>query len=372
MLENLKVGILGGGQLGGMLIRHAIDLGLSISVMDKDANAPCSRYTSSFVCADPQSYEAVLEFGKGLDVITIEMEAVNIDALRELEKQGKKVFPAPDTIKVIQDKFTQKQFLLSHNIPVVPGEAIEDRNDLYKYENKLPGCLKKRRNGYDGYGVMVLKTSADIDTAFDEPSVLEELVDIKNELSVIVARNEHGEVKCYDPVAMVFAEEKFVLESQVAPAQLEEGILKEAITLAEKIADALKLVGILAVEMFITKDNKILVNELAPRPHNSGHHTIEASNTSQYEQLLRAIVGLPLGDTSLHFPSLMLNILETKALIANRPEIIRELLTVPGAHLHWYGKKSGRIGRKIGHITITDSTMESIVAKAETIRKILN
>jgi 5-(carboxyamino)imidazole ribonucleotide synthase len=372
MLENLKIGILGGGQLGGMLIRHAIDLGLSVSVMDKDANAPCSRYTSSFFCADPKSYEAVLEFGKGLDVVTIEMEAVNIDALRQLEKQGVKVFPAPDTIKVIQDKFTQKQFLLSHNIPVVPGEAIEGKSDLYKYENKLPGCLKKRRNGYDGYGVMVLKTIADIATAFDEPCVLEELVDIKHELSVIVARNEHGAIKCYDPVMMVFSGEKFVLEFQEAPAQIDEAIQKEATALAEKIADALKLVGILAVEMFVTKDNKLLVNELAPRPHNSGHHTIEASTTSQYEQLLRAILGLPLGDTGLRFPSLMMNVLDSAALNSDRQGKLQRLLDIPGVHLHWYGKKGHRIGRKVGHITITDSTMEAIVSKAETIRKILN
>ncbi|MBW8684497.1 5-(carboxyamino)imidazole ribonucleotide synthase [Chitinophaga rhizophila] len=372
MLENLKIGILGGGQLGGMLIRHAIDLGLSVSVMDKDANAPCARHTSSFFCADPKSYEAVLEFGKDLDVITIEMEAVNIDALSELQKQGKKVFPSPDTIKVIQDKFTQKQFLLSHNIPVVPGEAVENKDDLQRYENKLPGCLKKRRNGYDGYGVMVLKTAADIAKAFDEPCVLEELVDIKHEISVIVARNEHGAVKCYDPVMMVFSEEKFVLDFQVAPAQLDESLLKEANALAEKIADALQLVGILAVEMFVTKDNKILVNELAPRPHNSGHHTIEASITSQYEQLLRAILGLPLGATDLHFPSFMLNILETEGLNANRAEKLQQLLDIKGAHLHWYGKKGNRLGRKVGHVTITDSTMEGIVSKADTIRKILN
>lgn len=372
MIENLKVGILGGGQLGGMLIRHAVDLGLGVSVMDKDANAPCARYTSSFVCADPKSYEDVLAFGKELDVITIEMEAVNIDALRELEKQGKKVFPAPDTIKVIQDKFTQKQFLLSHNIPVVPGVAVEGRNDLYKLESKLPGCLKKRRDGYDGYGVMVLKTGADIAAAFDVPCVLEELVDIKHEISVIVARNEHGAVKCYDPVAMVFSGEKFILDYQMAPAQLAERIVTEAIALAEKIANALNLVGILAVEMFVTKDDKLLVNELAPRPHNSGHHTIEASTTSQYEQLLRAILGFPLGDTSLHLPSLMMNILETTALSSNRQEKLRSLLEVPGAHLHWYGKKGNRIGRKVGHVTITGNTMEEIVAKAETIRKILN
>jgi len=372
MRDNLKIGILGGGQLGGMLLRHAIDLGLSVSVLDKDANAPCARYTSSFTCGDQKSYDDVVAFGKDLDVITIEMEAVNIDALRELEKQGKKVFPTPDTIQVIQDKYVQKQFLISHNIPVVPGIAVEGKSDLHKHENKLPGCLKKRRDGYDGYGVMVLKTSADIEKAFEQPSVLEELVDIKHEIAVIVGRNEQGAVKCYDPVMMVFAEDKFILESQVAPAQLEDGLAKEAIAIAEKVADALKLVGILAVEMFVTKDNKILVNEMAPRPHNSGHHTIEASTTSQYEQLLRAILGLPLGDTTLHLPSLMLNILWNDALAANTEERFNALLDVAGAHLHWYGKKGNKPGRKVGHVTVTGSTMQEILAKAETIRKILN
>lgn len=372
MLENLKIGILGGGQLGAMIIRHAIDFGLDVSVMDMDAHAPCSRYASSFFCADPTSYEAVLQFGKDLDIITIEKEAVNIDALRQLEKQGVKVFPSPDTIEVIQDKFTQKQFLQRHNIPVVPGQAVGGKNDLHEYGNKLPLCLKKRRNGYDGYGVMVLRTMTDIEAAFDEPCVLEELVDIKQEISVIVARNEHGAVKCYDPVAMVFSEEKFILDFQIAPAQVEDAIAKEATSLAGKIAAALNLVGILAVEMFVTKDNRLLVNELAPRPHNSGHHTIEASITSQYEQLLRAILGLPLGNPGLHILSLMMNILENDSLNSNRQEKLQQLLDMDGVHLHWYGKKGKRLGRKIGHITITDGNMESLVSKAAAIRKILN
>lgn len=355
-----------------MLMRHAIDFGLNVSIMDNDVNAPCARYTSSFFCADPASYEAVLEFGKGLDVITIEKEAVNIEALRQLEKQGVKVFPTPGTIEVIQDKFSQKQFLQSHNIPVVPGEAVQGKNDLHRYENKLPGCLKKRRDGYDGYGVMVLRTPADIENAFDVPCVLEELVDIKQEIAVIVARNEHGAIKCYDPVAMVFSEEKFILDFQMAPAQIDDSIRKEAAAIAEKIADALKLVGILAVEMFITKDNRLLVNELAPRPHNSGHHTIEASITSQYEQLLRAILGFPLGDTALRFPSLMMNILESASPDSNVREKLPQLLSLEEVHLHWYGKKGYRPGRKVGHITIGGNTMESVVSKAETIRKILN
>lgn len=372
MLETLKIGILGGGQLGAMLIRHAIDLGVNVSAMDKDPQAPCSRYTSSFICADPTSYEVVLEFGKNMDVITIEREAVNIDALRQLEKQGVKVYPSPETIAVIQDKYTQKQFLQSHNIPVVPGVAIQGKNELYAIEDKLPGCLKKRRDGYDGYGVMVLKSKADIEAAFDAPCVLEELVDIKHEIAVIVARNEQGEVKCYDAVMMQFSGEKFILDYQIAPAQLDASILGQATALAEKVAEAFKLVGIIAVEMFITKDNQVVVNELAPRPHNSGHHTIEASITSQYEQLLRAIIGMPLGETDLRFPSLMMNILDSTYLNANKKDVLTRLLAIKGAHLHWYGKIDHRPGRKIGHITIAGDTMESIVAKAETIRKVLN
>ena len=212
MLQNLRLGILGGGQLGTMLVRHAIDLGVNVSVMDKDIESPCSRYTSSFVCGDPANYHDVLQFGKDLDVITIEKEAVNISALRALLAQGVMVFPGPDTIEIIQDKFSQKQFLLSHNIPVAKGIPVGSRNELYLHRDKLPFCLKKRRNGYDGYGVMVLKTPADILNAFDEPCVLEELVDIQQELSVIVARNEHGEMKNYDPVAMIFDEERFLVD----------------------------------------------------------------------------------------------------------------------------------------------------------------
>ncbi|MBO9729785.1 MAG: 5-(carboxyamino)imidazole ribonucleotide synthase [Chitinophaga sp.] len=372
MLENSKLGILGGGQLGAMIIRHAIDLGLHISVMDKDPLAPCSRYTSSFFTGDPASFDDVLEFGRDLDVITIEKEAVNIKALRQLEKQGVKVFPAPDTIEVIQDKFTQKQFLQSHHIPVVPGEAIGGKNDLYQYEQKLPVCLKKRRDGYDGYGVMVLRTKEDILSAFDAPCVVEELVDIKQEISVIVARNEAGVIKCYDPVLMVFSEEKFILDHQIAPARIDKELQEKAISIAKDIADALKLVGILAVEIFVTKDNELLVNELAPRPHNSGHHTIEASTTSQYEQLLRAVLGLPLGDTELRFPSIMMNILESTSLNADRQAKVKRLLDIPEAHLHWYGKEGKRPGRKVGHLTVTDNTIENVIAKAETIRKILN
>ena len=373
MFSGLKVGVLGGGQLGSMLIRHAIDYGFDISIMDKDAKAPCSRYTKSFICSDPTNYNDVLAFGTGLDIITIEQENVNTSALRTLEQSGVKVYPSPQVIEIIQDKFTQKEFLISKGIPVVPGIKVSGKADIYSNINKLPACLKKRRSGYDGYGVMMVRTSDDVDRAFDEPSVLEEMVSIELEIAVIVARNEAGDIETYDPVMMTFNKERFILDFQLCPADISKEREVEARTLAIEIAKAMKLVGKLAVQMFKTSDGKLLVNEMAPRPHNSGHHTIEAATTSQYEQLLRAILGLPLGDTKLTSSSVMINILEpATARNGAMEEGIKRLLEIGSVHMHWYGKEGGRAGRKMGHITVTDPTMEAALRKAEEVRNILN
>ena len=372
MLPSARVGILGGGQLGSMLIRYAIDYGIDVSVMDKDPDAPCSRYTKSFMCGDPAAYEDVMSFGAGLDIITIEKEQVNIEALKALERSGVKIHPSAAVIEVIQDKAKQKEFLLSKSIPVVPGILVEDQAALYRFTDKLPGCLKKCKSGYDGYGVMMLKKPEDISNAFDEPSVLEELVSIKHEISVIVSRNEAGAVQCYDPVMMIFNKERFVLDFQLCPANISNEQVIEACSLAIRIAEALGLVGILAVEMFVTEDGKLLVNELAPRPHNSGHHTIEGCTTSQYEQHLRAILGLPLGDTKLTGSTVMINILEPAAMRReSMQQALKTLLGVGSLHLHWYGKREGRTGRKIGHITITEHTMENALTKAVMVRNIL-
>lgn len=372
MITSSKIGILGGGQLGSMLVRHAIDYGLHVSVLDKDPDAPCARYTPHFTCGDPAAYDDVMSFGSGLDIITIERENVNTKALRALEKMGVKVFPSPDVIEIIQDKFVQKSFLATHGIPVVPGISVSGRAELQQYADRLPACLKKRRNGYDGYGVMVLKQVNDIENAFDEPAVLEDLVDIAHEISVIVSRNEAGAIECYDPVMMIFNKERMVLDFQLCPADISRQQTIEASNLAIRIAQVLDLVGILAVEMFITTDGKLLVNELAPRPHNSGHHTIEGCTTSQYEQQLRAILGLPPGEAKLKNSSVMINILEPAAMRSERmEEAIRSLLGLGAVHLHWYGKKGSRSGRKIGHITITDQTMENALSKAVMVRNIL-
>jgi len=373
MLETLKIGILGGGQLGGMLIRSAIDFGLNICVMDKDPNAPCARYTSSFTCTNPADYEAVMAFGEKLDVLTIEKENVNTQALLELSKRGVKVFPHPETIGIIQDKYLQKKFLENIGVPVVPGVAVLNKKDVIAHANRLPFCLKKCRSGYDGKGVMIMRSEEDLQNAFDEPCVLEELVQIKQELSVIVSRDVKGNIQCYDPVHMIFDKERLLLDFQICPANIPEELSVEASNIAIKIAEGLKLVGILAVEMFVTSDGKLLVNELAPRPHNSGHHTIEACNTSQYEQHLRAILGMPLGDTSLKFKSAMINILEPRPEQRKQLEAaINHIASTTGAHLHWYGKTNSKEGRKIGHVTITAENIENALLKTVRIRNLIN
>lgn len=372
MISDMKVGILGGGQLGAMLIRHALDYGLNVSILEKDPLAPCARFTSSFICGDPSNYDDVMAFGEGLDIITIEKEAVCTKALRALERKGVKIFPRPETIELIQDKFIQKKFLQSHNIPVVPAVPVLNRADLHNYIDKLPACLKKCRSGYDGYGVMMVTNETDLETAFDEPCILEELVEIEHEISVLVSRNEAGVVECYDPVLMVFDKQRFVLDFQLCPAHINQELALESSTIAIRVAEALGLVGLLAVEMFVTKDGKLLVNELAPRPHNSGHHTIEACTTSQFEQQLRAILGLPLGSAGLKHNSVMINILEPAAAKKNGLEsAIKTILGLSHVHLHWYGKQRGREGRKVGHVTITESTMQNALSKAVMVRHLL-
>lgn len=372
MFDNLKVGIIGGGQLGAMLLRYAIDYGIEAAILDKDPNAPCSRYSGSFKVGDPMSYDDVVNFGRNLDVVTIEMEAVNADALKALKENGVKVFPSPDTLETIQDKYVQKQFLKKHDIPVVNGWLVKNKAELEGYTAKLPACLKKCTDGYDGKGVMMLRTAEDITRAFDGPYVLEEIVDIEKEISVIVSRDEAGNIECYDPVMMMFDKELMLLDFQVCPGDLDDGVAADVRNLAKSVAKALNLIGIVAVEMFIASDGKVYVNELAPRPHNSGHHSIEACATSQFEQLIRVMLGLPLGSTETLMPSVMVNILEPVA--DKRQTVMNALkaaLSDKDIHLHWYGKTSGKVGRKMGHITITNSKIEDAISKSVKIKQLI-
>ena len=305
---NKKVGVLGGGQLGLMLLQAAIDWNLNVKILDA-ADAPCAAIAPEFVEGSLQDYEAVYQFGQDVEVLTIEIEKVNVEALEALEREGKKVFPQPHVIRLIQDKRLQKQFYKDHGLPTADFILTENKDDVRNYADFLPAFHKLGRDGYDGKGVQRIASAADFEKAFDAPGLLEKAVDFDKELAVIVARNENGEVATFPTVEMVFHPEANLVEYLFAPADISAEIEKQAEELAKKTAQAIGIVGLLAVEMFLTKDGQVLINEVAPRPHNSGHHTIRANFTSQFEQHWRAILNLPLGDTTAYTPAAMVNLL---------------------------------------------------------------
>lgn len=354
-----------------MLIQSGIDFNIAFSVLDPDENAPCSGL-ADFHVGKLTDFETVMKFGSACDIITIEIENVNTQALKELASLGKKVYPQPEIIELIQDKRTQKSFYSEKRIPTAEFVLTENKQDVFKHEDFLPAVHKLGREGYDGRGVQVLKSKEDLSKAFEAPGLLEKFVRFQKEISIIVARNEHGEIATYPAVEMVFHPEYNLIEYLFAPAQLSTSILKEADDIARKVISELKMVGLLAVEMFVTDSGEILVNEIAPRPHNSGHQTIEANSTSQYEQHLRAIIGLPLGDTSLLIPSAMVNLLgEPHHSGPAKYEGFDEVMKVPGVHVHLYGKKLTRPFRKMGHITIIDQDIESLKQKATFVKQTL-
>lgn len=366
--QNFRLGILGGGQLGRMLIQSGIDFNIQFDVLDPDRNAPCQSL-AAFTVGKLTDYNTVLKFGDPCDLITIEIENVNTAALAELATRGKKVFPQPDIIELIQDKRTQKQFYQSHDIPTADFVLTENRSDVIAHKSLLPAVNKLGREGYDGRGVQVLRTEEDLITSFDAPGLLERLIDFEKEISVIVARNSLGEISSYPAVEMVFHPEANLVEYLFSPAQVDETIARKADSIARKIIRELKMVGLLAVEMFVTRTGEVLVNEMAPRPHNSGHQTIEGNVTSQYEQHLRAILNLPLGDTTIIRPSAMVNLLGAEGYTGlARYDGLEKVLEVPGVHVHLYGKKFTRPFRKMGHVTILDVSVDSLKKKAKFVK----
>lgn len=370
--SRFRLGILGGGQLGRMLLQEAVNLNISTAVLDPDAHAPCRNLCEEFVNGDFRDAQTVLEFGRRCSMITVEIEHVSIEALLRLEAEGIPVFPQPQLLAMVQDKGLQKEFYVSHGIPTAGFVLVKNKEELHRMHGHLPGMLKLRRGGYDGKGVIRLRTPADIESAFDAPCVLEELVDFKAEVAVIVSRNQRGEIAHFPMVEMEFNPEANLVEFLCCPARLGEEIQDKAIAIARKVIDKMGLVGILAVEMFVTKQGDVLVNEVAPRPHNSGHHTIEANVTSQYAQHLRAITGLPPGDTSVLRPSVMVNLLgEAGHTGEAHYEGIEEVMKWPGVYIHLYGKKETRPFRKMGHVTVTDSRLEDAVAKARRVQQVL-
>jgi 5-(carboxyamino)imidazole ribonucleotide synthase len=371
-LTDLQIGVLGGGQLGRMMLQSATDFNLQIHMIDPDPNAPCAHIAQSFTVGSLLDYDKVLEFGKDKDVITIEIEAVNTDALKALQQMGKKVFPQPEIIELIQDKRKQKTFYKANRIPTADFILTETKAEVQSNKGFLPAVNKLGKGGYDGRGVEVIKTEKDLDKAFDAPSLMEKLIDFKKELSVIVARNESGEVKCFPLVELAFHPTANLVEFLFAPAEVSAEIEEKAQKLAEEVVNKLDMVGLLAVEMFLTQEDEILVNEIAPRTHNSGHHTIEANITSQFEQHLRAILNLPLGSTALNKPAAMVNVLGEEGFTGPaRYEGLKELLSEKGVHLHLYGKKLTKPFRKMGHITLTDEDTASLKQRALKVKNIL-
>lgn len=366
--QNYKLGVLGGGQLGRMLIQSGIDLNINFSVLDPDADAPC-RSLAEFTCGKLTDFATVMKFGETCDLLTIEIENVSTEALKQLALQGKKIFPQPAVIELIQDKCKQKKFYQDKGIPTAEFLLVNDKEEIRRNKSFLPAVNKLGREGYDGRGVQVIGTEKDIDKAFDAPGLLERLIDFEKEIAIIVARNEAGQLVTYPAVEMVFHPEANLVEYLFAPAELKTTVAEKADAIARKVITELGMVGLLAVEMFVTREGDVLVNEIAPRPHNSGHQTIEANVTSQYEQHLRAILNLPLGDTSIVMRSAMINVLgEPNHTGLARYEGLTEVLALEGAHIHLYGKKLTKPFRKMGHVTIVDNDIESLKKKAKFVK----
>jgi len=369
---DLKLGILGGGQLGRMLIQQAINYNVNIKVLDPDREAPCRKLCDEFVIGSLSDYETVYNFGKRVDLLTIEIEKVNVDALDQLEREGVLVYPQPRVIRLIQDKGLQKQFFKENGIPTAPFQLITSIEQLKTSTFIYPYIQKLRRDGYDGRGVYKVASEGSLAQAFTEPSIIEEMIDFEKEISVIVARNDKGEVRTFPVVEMEFNPQVNLVEFLISPSTLAAEIQTEAERIARKVAESLKIVGLLAVEMFLTKDGKILVNEVAPRPHNSGHQSIEGNVVSQFEQHLRAIFDQPLGDTSALNHAVMINVLGEPGYEGPAQYLgLEEILKCSGVYVHLYGKALTKPFRKMGHVTIVDTDRQKAIDKARFVQDTL-
>ncbi len=369
------IGILGGGQLGKMLAQAGADWNLDISVLDPTPDSPASCCAKQ-ILGNFRDYEAVLEFGRDKDLITIEIEDVNLDALRVLKGRGKKVYPDPDAVALIQDKGLQKEFYSRHGFPTSEFILAANATEILQLEEagklKIPFVQKLTKAGYDGRGVQIVNEITDLDNLFDAPSVIESLVNIKKEIAVLAARNVSGEIITYDPVEMIFHPTANLLLYQECPAELDDTINTKAKSIAHELISKLNIVGLLAVELFINQHDEILINEVAPRPHNSGHHTIEACSTSQFHQHWRAVLDLPLGSADTLHHSILLNVLGESGYSGDAIYSgIDKCLALPGVYIHLYGKKQTKPFRKMGHVTIIGKDIDQVRDIAKEVSKTL-
>ena len=372
--SDFKLGILGGGQLGRMLLTETQKFDIHTSILDGNKNAPCAEICNTFVVGDLLDFDAVYNFGKTVDLLTIEIEKVNLDALDKLEEEGVAIYPRPKDLRIIQSKARQKNFYVDHKIPTAEFSHYAYLQELiHSYENDIidfPFVWKAARFGYDGNGVKIVRNIEDLENLPKVECITEKLIPFKNELAVIVARNAAGEVTTYPVVEMEFHPEANQVEYVICPARIDFKVAEKAREIALDVVSKLDFVGLLAVEMFQTVDDQILVNEVAPRPHNSGHYSIEASYTSQFEQHLRSILNLPLGNTASKVAGIMVNLVGAEGFSGDVVyENLNDILKIDGVTPHIYGKKETRPFRKMGHVTIVNTDVDKAREIAQKVKE---
>ena len=372
--SDFKLGVLGGGQLGRMLLAETQKLDIHTSILDSNKNAPCAEICNTFVVGNLLDFDAVYNFGKTVDLLTIEIENINLDALDKLQDEGLTIYPKPKDLRIIQNKARQKNFYVEHQILTAKFSHYTHIEELkHAYENNImnfPFVWKAARFGYDGTGVKIVKTIEDLEHLPNVECIAEKLIPFKNELAVIVARNAAGEVETYPVVEMEFHPEANQVEYVICPARISANVAEKAREVALNIVNKLDFVGLLAVEMFQTKEDEILVNEVAPRPHNSGHYSIEASYTNQFEQHLRSILNLPLGNTESKVAGIMVNLVGEIGFSGDvNYENIEEILKINGVTPHIYGKKETRPFRKMGHVTIVNQDIDTAREVAQKVKE---
>ena len=372
--SEFTLGILGGGQLGKMLLYETRKFDIKTNVIDPSKEAPCKIACDHFEIGDLMDFDTVYNFGKKVDVLTFEIELVNIEALEKLENEGIIVYPSSKTLRNINDKITQKQFYQKHQIPTSSFQVFNSKNNLLQaisnQDLSFPFVWKQSKGGYDGMGVSIIRKKEDLNQLRNVPCIAEKLITFKNELAVIVARNPKGEIKTYPVVEMEFHPEANQVEYVICPARIDDKVAEKARAIAVKVSEAFEHVGLLAVELFQTEDDEIMVNEVAPRPHNSGHYSIEGSVTNQFEQHLRAILNLPLGETNSKIAAIMVNLVGEEGYTGNvQYKNMENILSLEGVSPHIYGKKQTRPFRKMGHVTIVNKDIYKAHKIAEMVKK---
>lgn len=368
--SNLKLGIIGGGQLGKIMSQKAKKMGFHVTILDPTFNCPAAQVSDKHIIGGFHDKDKLEQLVQETDVTTFELEHVETSILKELFDHGHIIHPSPYVIELIQNKYEQKKLLDERGIPVPKYKDVKSKEDLASFG--FPVIQKAKLEGYDGKGVMMLKAAKDMDNAIEGESFIEELVDIDKELAIIVARNKEGEMKCYPVVEMLFDDRTNICDIVMAPAKISKDVEEKAMSISRDSIKVLDGVGIFGVELFLTKKGELLVNEIAPRPHNSGHYTVEACATSQFEQIIRAVTNLPLGSTKLISPSVMVNILGEEG-YEGEPFIdgIHDALEIPELSFHFYGKSFTKPFRKMGHITVLDDDIDKALEKAMQAKNIL-